>query len=203
MEPTRVVFFIDSKAAISALSSNRPTECLRTIQCRVKLSEAISNGWAVVLQWVPSHVGICGNEHADRKAKQGAESAQPPTPMTLSRAKSLINSTINYITGKTLKLQSIGKRWEGLATEGPIPANLERAEAVARFRLLTGHDYLQAHLHRIGIADSKICPLCSTARMDGDHLHNCQALSYPMEDITNRYWEARRRMVEEPRTGVG
>ncbi|GFX49422.1 uncharacterized protein TNCV_3342001 [Trichonephila clavipes] len=35
--PAKVVFFIDTVAAILALSSYTPTECLNTIQCRTKI----------------------------------------------------------------------------------------------------------------------------------------------------------------------
>ncbi|GFW05732.1 reverse transcriptase [Trichonephila clavipes] len=59
--PAKVVFSIDSQAAISALSSNIPTDCLNTIQCWTKIAERISYGWTVALQWVTSHVGIPGN----------------------------------------------------------------------------------------------------------------------------------------------
>ena len=203
LTPSKAVFLIDSQAAISALSSNASTDCLRTIQCREKLAELIKNGWVVALQWVPSHVGIPGNERADILAKRGAETDQPEIPFTLNRANNLITNTINNATLKTLKDLSIGKKWESLATAGTIPKHLERAEAVARFRLATGHDYLQAHLYRIGLAADETCPLCGLGRMDGDHLQTCQSLTYPNDDTINRYWEARRRMVEAPRTGVG
>ncbi|GFX40678.1 reverse transcriptase [Trichonephila clavipes] len=69
----KIVFSIDSQAAILALSSNIPTDCLNKIQCRTKIAELISYGWTAALQWVPSHVGILGNEKADQKAKKGVE----------------------------------------------------------------------------------------------------------------------------------
>ncbi|GFY24288.1 hypothetical protein TNCV_1013371 [Trichonephila clavipes] len=43
----------------------------------------------------------------------------------------------------TQKTKSFGKPWKILVTVGPIPRHLERAEAVARFRLTTGHDFLE------------------------------------------------------------
>ena len=33
---------------------------------------------------------------------------------------------------------------------------------MAYFRLLTGHVYQQAHLHRIGVSDSPACTLCES-----------------------------------------
>ncbi|GFW19109.1 hypothetical protein TNCV_254382 [Trichonephila clavipes] len=77
LQTGKVVFFIDFQASISALSSNTLTDYLNTIQCQV-----------------PSHVGIPGNERADQKAKQGAESSQSKVPLTLRSAK--INSKLVY-----------------------------------------------------------------------------------------------------------
>ncbi|GFU70234.1 uncharacterized protein TNCV_903761 [Trichonephila clavipes] len=57
-----------------------------------------------------------------------------------------------------------GKPWETLAPVGPIPRHLERAEAVARFRLTTGHDFLGVYLHWLGVAANEACPICGRAR---------------------------------------
>ena len=43
---------------------------------------------------------------------------------------------------------------------------------VVNFRTLTGHDYLRKHLHRFGLSDSLICPLCLTdSDMSGNQLN--------------------------------
>ncbi|GFT84986.1 uncharacterized protein TNCV_2507821 [Trichonephila clavipes] len=78
----------------------------------------------------------------DQIAKHGAESTQPEVPLSLRRAKSIISTHIDKNTAMTQKTKSFGKPWETLATVGPIPRHLERAEVVARFRLTTGHDFL-------------------------------------------------------------
>ncbi|GFU25891.1 uncharacterized protein TNCV_5104151 [Trichonephila clavipes] len=44
LAPAKVVFFIDSQTAILALSSNTPTDCLNTIQCRAKIAKLILHG---------------------------------------------------------------------------------------------------------------------------------------------------------------
>ncbi|GFT34351.1 reverse transcriptase [Trichonephila clavipes] len=109
-----------SQAAILALSSNTPTDYLNTIQCRTKIAELISYGWTAALQWVPSHVGIPGNERANQKAKQGAESTQPEVPLTLRRAKSIISTHIDQYIAITQKAKSFGKPSGTLATVGLI-----------------------------------------------------------------------------------
>ncbi|GIX81978.1 hypothetical protein CDAR_195591 [Caerostris darwini] len=56
------------------------------------------------------------------------------------------------------------------------------------------------------LASDGICPLCRSANMDDDHLRNCSEfidVTLLPDDITARYWEARRRMAEQSQTGVG
>ncbi|GFV92402.1 reverse transcriptase [Trichonephila clavipes] len=103
----------------------------------------------------------------------------------------------------TQKTKSFGKPRETLATVGPIPRHLERAEAVARFRLTTGHDFLGIYLHWLGMAANDACPLCGHARMGGVHLLQCTELDgYWADNFVSRYWEARRQMVKKPSTAL-
>ncbi|GFW89340.1 reverse transcriptase [Trichonephila clavipes] len=174
--PAKVVFFIESQAAILALISNTPTDCLNTIQCRTKIAELISHDWTAALQRVPSPVVIPGNERADQKAKQGAESSQPEVPFALRKAKNIISTYIDKSTAVTQKNKSLGKPWETLSTVDLILTHLERAEAVARVLLTTGHDVLRVHLHGHGLAAGESCPLCGHAGMKGDHLLHCTGI---------------------------
>lgn len=200
----KVVFFVDSQAAILALSESTPTDCEFTMTCRELLSSMLSGGWDIVLQWVPSHVGVYGNERADELAKQGTSLPQPNNPVSLTSARSTIESAVETYTRDILSRGCAGKRWEGLVREQRVSRDLPRAEAVAKFRLITGHDYLQAHLHRIGLVDSDVCPLCGSGSMVGPHLEQCGALADSEErNIVHLYWEARRRMAEMPRAGIG
>ncbi|GFW56211.1 reverse transcriptase [Trichonephila clavipes] len=144
------------------------------------------------------------SDRADQNAKQGAESSQPEVPLTLRRAKSLISTSIDKYTIVTQKTKCLGKPWETLATVGPITRHLERAQAVARFRLTTEHDFLGVYLSSLGVAANKACSLCADARKDDDHLLQCTGLNeYPTDDIVSWYWDARHQMVKEPSTNVG
>ncbi|GFV46942.1 uncharacterized protein TNCV_3033391 [Trichonephila clavipes] len=100
---------------------------------------------------------IPGNERADQKTKQRAESTQLEVPLTLRRAKSTISTHIDKYTTITQKrrvLESHGK----LAIVGPITRHLERTESIACFRLTTGHDFLGVYLHWLGVAANEACP---------------------------------------------
>ena len=64
-----VVFLTDSKSVLDALA------CHGEHELRVKLSKLFENR-RVVLQWIPAHCGISGNEKADELVKGGANIRQ-------------------------------------------------------------------------------------------------------------------------------
>ncbi|GFT26469.1 uncharacterized protein TNCV_3603331 [Trichonephila clavipes] len=94
---------------------------------------------------------MLGHERTDQKAKQEAEVTQTEVLLTLRRAKSIISTYIDKYTAmtqKTKRLESHGKVWPLWAN----PKALERAKAVALFRLTTGHKFLGVYLHCLGVA---------------------------------------------------
>ncbi|GFV10488.1 hypothetical protein TNCV_1951371 [Trichonephila clavipes] len=88
-----------------------------------------------------------------------------------------------------------------------------QVEGVACFRIITGHDYLQTHLLKIGLADSPLCPLCNSVPITREHLSawpvllhvlsqdNCGVL-LPARATSALYWTARRLMFERTLAGV-
>ncbi|GFW19126.1 uncharacterized protein LOC103524116 [Trichonephila clavipes] len=64
------------------------------------------------------------------------------------------------------------KPWSTLCKKSHgIPSSPRAAAAVAKFRLLTGHDCLCAHLFRFNLVTSPICVLCDTGQdMTAAHL---------------------------------
>ncbi|KAG8316964.1 hypothetical protein J6590_035839 [Homalodisca vitripennis] len=60
IENQKAVFLIDSQAAMVVPSNSKYTNCRKTNTCR--LSNLVENGWTSYLQWIPSHVGVEGNE---------------------------------------------------------------------------------------------------------------------------------------------
>ncbi|XP_073990934.1 uncharacterized protein [Rhodnius prolixus] len=202
----QIVLFIDSQAAILAISSRHYTDHSEVGIARSHIAVLIERGTRVVLQWVPSHCGLTGNKQADELARRGAEMQQPDTPLAFSAVKKVVKSSYNEEIKRTQQHQAEGKRWRTLL-ENPVSVTAARKEAVACFRMTTGHDYLQKHLHRIGVVDSPMCPLClQEEEMDSQHLPVCHALIDVANDSTNinihdnkaimtkLYWAARSRM---------
>ncbi|GFX78627.1 putative non-ltr rnase hi domain of reverse transcriptase [Trichonephila clavipes] len=124
---------------------------------------------------MPSHYGIHGNEQADtswpkrrRRCIHLAFRCLFETPSDKLRQKR-ISSFTDLAVGKSWSCLLDGQRSAQLSS-------LPRVESVACFRIITGHDYLQAHLFKIGLADSPFCPLCKSVSMTGEHLSDCPSL---------------------------
>ncbi|GFU52255.1 uncharacterized protein TNCV_3052761 [Trichonephila clavipes] len=105
-----------------------------------------------------------GHEKVDQKAKQGAESSELEVPLTLRRAKSMMTIYIDKRNASTQKTKSFVQPWETLVSVGLSqgPCTLSPNH--------TGHDFMGVHFHWIIVlAADEVYPLCSHARLDGDH----------------------------------
>ncbi|GFY00134.1 hypothetical protein TNCV_1342321 [Trichonephila clavipes] len=81
--------------------------------------------------------------------------------MPLRNAKRLLRDKLRQKRISTLTDLAVGKHWSCLL-DGQRRAQLSalsRVEGVACFRIITGHDYLQAHLFKIDLDDSPLCCL--------------------------------------------
>ena len=137
-----VVFLTDSLSALQSLSAGPPDTTTRELLANLScLSE--HNG--VVLQWIPAHAGIAGNEAADKLAKEGSKKEQPQPPISCKETKTLLkclfrNSRKNKNKGYKCKTDNINK--------------LNRPSQVTIFRLRTGHCRLNKHMKRLGLAET-------------------------------------------------
>ncbi|GFT68265.1 uncharacterized protein TNCV_658901 [Trichonephila clavipes] len=70
------------------------------------------------------------------------------------------------------------KPWSTLCKKSHGIPSSPHAAAVAKFRLLTGHDCICAHLFRFNLVTSPICVLCDTGQdMTAAHLDECSTLN--------------------------
>ena len=53
----------------------------------MKVEELRTTGTEILAQWIPSHVGVKGNEDADKLANQGQEVEQPVVPASFADCK--------------------------------------------------------------------------------------------------------------------
>ena len=133
----------DSRSAPDALYNQSEPHLSRTLH-------SILEERRVVLQWIPAHCGINGNEMGDKLAKKGAAMKQHDNPITLAKRKTIIKHCF-----KTRK----------------IPDNyhkLDRAGQVIIMRLRTGHNKLNAHMHKtMKFVQSPLCT-CQTENQTAD-----------------------------------
>ncbi|GFW90885.1 ATP-dependent RNA helicase A protein [Trichonephila clavipes] len=209
-----IVIFIDSQAAIKTVSGYNLFPSKLEFECKQLINSFLCTGREVVLQWIPSRCGIHGNEQADKLAKEASALHPPCLPMLLRNAKRLLRDKLQQNRISTLTNLAVGKSCSCLL-DGQRHAQLSalpRVEGVACFRIITRHDYLQAHLFKIGLSDSPLCPLCKSVPMTGEHLSDCPTLLHVLlqdncgvllPDIATSalYWTARRLMSKRTLAG--
>ena len=84
------IIYADSRSVLEALQSN---SCSPSFISVIQLyNELCNKGFHILFCWVPAHVGIKGNETADKAAKQACTSLN--TPITYSDLKLAITSFI-------------------------------------------------------------------------------------------------------------
>ncbi|GFW41535.1 uncharacterized protein TNCV_4034521 [Trichonephila clavipes] len=111
--------------------------------------------------------------------------------LTLHSAKLEIKRIFRESFRLTASRVARDKPWSTLCKKSHGIPSSPRAAAVAKFRLLTGHDCLCAHLFRFNLVTSPICVLCDTGQdMTAAHLDECSALK-DLNSIVKRYWRAR------------
>ncbi|GFU41711.1 uncharacterized protein LOC103524116 [Trichonephila clavipes] len=98
--------------------------------------------------------------------------------LTLHSAKLEIKRIFRESFRLTASRVARDKPWSTLCKKSHGIPSSPRAAAVTKFRLLTGHDCLCAHLFRFNLVASPICVLCDTGQdMTAAHLDECSALN--------------------------
>jgi hypothetical protein len=118
-------------------------------------------------QWVPSHVGIHGNETADLLAKKGTTLQHKQTSPNFETIKRLIKRKTQEKLSQEAIPSSSKTPWQNIKSTWENNKNKPRKQAVANIRLNTGHNCLAAHL--------LVCP----------------KLDHTSKELSKLYWDAR------------
>jgi GH24 family phage-related lysozyme (muramidase) len=165
-------------------------EIRRTIKLLSKQEKTIA------FQWIPSHVGIHGNETADLLAKKGTTLLNKHTELDFKTVKRLIKQKTQEKYLKEAITLSSKTQWQNIKSTWENNKNKPRKQAVALFRLNTGHNCLAAHLYRIKVLSYNHCLVCKqkNAIMDKAHLLLCPKLDQTSKELSKLYQDARRLM---------
>ena len=155
----QVVFLSDALSVLQAYQIHKLPNLTKALQQVAATRRA-------VLQWIPAHCGISGNEQADTLAKKGARGEQHANNVSFSEKKTLT---------RVLTMPRSQRDDYHL---------LSRKQQVILVRLRIGHNRLNSHMHhKLKLAPSPTCP-CGQEDQTTEHvLQRCPLYKATREDV--------------------
>ena len=123
-------------------SSNTGATSRSTLEARRLTRQLTALNKEIVIQWIPSHIDISGNETADTLAKRGTKLYHRESTHDFSTLRRLMTRKTNSRFLEEARNISERKPWSGIEQLWNNNCRKPRKEAVANFRLETGHDCL-------------------------------------------------------------
>ncbi len=162
----RTVIHTDSMSAIQALQCTNPPDNVNLItRNQAHIIHYANRSGCLTINYVPSHIGIYGNEEADRLAKIGSRLEEQEYVITpsASQMKKSVRKVIKARAYTTYEGQQPGSdfiTWHLLAAKGPpFKGTTTRNQQVAIHRLCLGY---KCHWE-IGVSKELDCPECNSS----------------------------------------
>ena len=155
--PSKTVIFVDSLSALQALKSSIfKVKCQLIYDIYLLYHSLINKGSTVILEWVPSHVGVTGNELADVEAKKSLSLPEISNflPLFKEDIKTLCKNFIKNMWQKEWESKPNRNLYNICKTVNfsvKIP-ELSRSHERLLFKLRNGYLGLNKHLNKIGIS---------------------------------------------------
>uniref|UniRef100_A0A224Z5T3 Tick transposon n=1 Tax=Rhipicephalus zambeziensis TaxID=60191 RepID=A0A224Z5T3_9ACAR len=176
-----VAILCDSRPALQALL--QPVQAGLTVTLlHAKLTAIRASGVRLSLHWLPSHVGIAGNEEADAAAKAAHHG---DTPVTKAVALS------DYSRQRLRQLLPTAHPDRRVASGNPPPplpeTGLKRRERWLLLRLRTGSAWPAARMYAKGRSSSPACRRCGAEETLEHIICSCPALAGARCEMVRRY----------------
>ncbi|XP_075535232.1 uncharacterized protein LOC142570786 [Dermacentor variabilis] len=178
-QPVAVV--CETKPALQALVKPRRAG-LAVVLLLAKLTALATAGIPISFHWLPSHVGVAGNEEADTYAKAAHHDAVPVT-----RAVAASDYTRHRLQCLLTSIQPDTRVASGRAPK-PLPENgLTRRDRSTLLRLWTGCTWTAARLYAKGRSTSPACKRCGDPETLEHLLCACPSLAQERSTVMNTY----------------
>ena len=150
---SKFIIYTDSKSVLLALQ-NRDTSSPLITKLLKKLNTLSKNN-NIIFTWIPSHIGIQGNEKADKAAKKALQIDMCKSKIPYTDLKPTIKKFISDKWQKSLDNQTQNKRHEIQEAIGEWPTGHRsiRREEVILARLRIGHTHI-THSHLLKREDA-------------------------------------------------
>ena len=139
---TRVVLLTDSKSVLQSfdntVSKNRFD---MQLECKMLIHQIVSKGIDLTLLWIPSHVGIRGNEIVDNEAKLAANkpSIDHDIGFSLTEIYSKLKVDIHKIWADQLREECVERNW--------IEFDCKEYPIIPQYLQPLFHRFRSCHLH--------------------------------------------------------
>lgn len=179
LRPLRAVICSDSSSSLISIQNNKSEgrqDILIEIQQTLYRNQMM--GLSIILVWIPAHIGIRGNELADKGAKEATKRNQTDmeVPFSKTEMKTMIKYKLREWWQKQWEKEHTGRWFYSIQRRVGMMRNTgkTRREETIISRLRFGHTRLNGTLFKMGKHNSGRCEFCQEEETIEHVMLHCQ-----------------------------